>query len=108
MMVKGAKPGFEATFRVVAYGYSANIFMVIPFCGGILPLVWAVVLSIIGLREAHETTGGKAAFAVFLPADHLLRHVLFALALPGSGSRFAGHDHEPDAEVGEASMRFVF
>jgi hypothetical protein len=68
MMVKGAKNGFEATFRVVAYGYSANIFLVIPFCGGLLAGVWAIVLYIIGLREAHETTGGKAAFAVFLPA----------------------------------------
>ena len=68
MMVKGEKNGFEATFRVVAYGYSANIFLVIPFCGGLLYVVWAVVLYIIGLKEAHETTGGKAAFAVFLPA----------------------------------------
>jgi hypothetical protein len=68
MLVKGTKADFEGTFRVVAYGYSANIFMVIPFCGGLLTVVWALVLSIIGLREAHETTGGKAAFAVFLPA----------------------------------------
>jgi len=67
MMVKGARNGFEATFRTVAYGYSANIFLVIPFCGGLLAFVWAIVLYIIGLKEAHETTGGKAAFAVFLP-----------------------------------------
>ena len=67
MMVKGAKHGFESTFRVIAYGGSANIFMAIPFCGGLLWLVWTIVLYVIGLREAHETTGGKAAFAVFLP-----------------------------------------
>ncbi len=67
MMVKGAKGGYEATFRVVAYGYSANIFLIIPFCGGLLAVVWAIVLYIIGLKEAHETTGGKAAFAVFFP-----------------------------------------
>lgn len=67
MMVKGARNGFEATFRAVAYSYSANIFLVIPFCGGLLAVVWAVVLYIIGLKEAHETTGGKAAIAVFLP-----------------------------------------
>ena len=81
MMVKGTKAGFEGTFRVVAYGYSANIFMVIPFCGGILAAVWAVVLSIIGLREAHETTGGKAAFAVFLPVIVCCGMRLFVLAL---------------------------
>ncbi|HUI66797.1 MAG TPA: YIP1 family protein [Nitrospirota bacterium] len=67
MLVKGSRAGFEATFRVVAYGYSTNILLVIPFCGGLLAAVWAIVLTIIGLREAHETTGGKAAFAVFLP-----------------------------------------
>ncbi len=67
MMVKGERRGFEATFRVVAYGYSANVFLVIPFCGGLLYGVWALVLYIIGLKEAHETSGGKAAFAVFLP-----------------------------------------
>jgi hypothetical protein len=67
MMVKGARHGYEATFRVVAYGYSANIFLVIPFCGGLLAGVWAIVLYIIGLREAHEITGGKAVFAVFFP-----------------------------------------
>ncbi len=67
MMVKGARQSFEATFRVVAYGYSPNIFLVLPFCGGIIAAVWGIVLAIIGLREAHEITGGKAAFAVFLP-----------------------------------------
>lgn len=81
MMLKGTKAGFEGTFRVVAYGYSANLFMVIPFCGGILTAVWAIVLSIIGLREAHETTGGKAAFAVFLPVILCCGLALFALAL---------------------------
>ncbi len=67
MMVKGAKHGFEATFRVVAYGYSTYVFLLIPFCGGLLYAVWEIVLCIIGLKEAHETTGGKSAFAVFLP-----------------------------------------
>jgi hypothetical protein len=81
MLVKGTKSGFEGTFRVVAYGYSANIFMVIPFCGGILTAVWAIVLSIIGLREAHETTGGKAAFAVFLPVIVCCGLMVFVLAL---------------------------
>jgi hypothetical protein len=67
MMVKGARAGFEATFRVIAYGYSANIFLVLPICGSFIAVVLAMVLTIIGLKEAHETTGGKAAFAVFFP-----------------------------------------
>jgi hypothetical protein len=81
MLVKGARAGFEATFRVVAYGHSAYIFLVIPFCGSLLAAVWVVVLTIIGLREAHETTGGKAAFAVFLPVVVCCGLVLVAIAL---------------------------
>ena len=81
MLVRGARSGFEATFRVVAYGYSTNIFLVIPFCGGLLAGVWAIVLAIIGLREAHETTGGKAAFAVFLPVVVCCGLVLVAIAM---------------------------
>lgn len=81
MMVKGARSGFEATFRAVSYGYSANIFLIIPFCGGLLAIVWAIVLYIIGLREAHETTGGKAAFAVFLPLIVCCGALIFFITL---------------------------
>ena len=81
MLVRGARSGFEATFRVSAYGYSAYIFLIIPFCGSLISVVWAVVLAIVGLREAHETTGGKAAFAVFLPVVVCCGLVLLAIAL---------------------------
>ncbi len=81
MMVKGARKDFEATFRVVAYGYSANVFLVIPFCGSLLCAVWAIVLYIIGLKEAHETTGGKAAFAVFLPVIACCGLLVIAMVL---------------------------
>lgn len=67
MMVKGARAGFEATFRVASYSYSTNLLNVVPFCGGLIAMVWSIVLLIIGLKEAHETSGGKAAFAVLAP-----------------------------------------
>jgi len=67
MMVKGAKAGFEATFRAVAYSNSAYLFMVIPICGSLITAIWSMVLIIIGLKEAHETSGGKAAFAELFP-----------------------------------------
>lgn len=81
MMVKGARAGFEATFRVVAYGYSANLCMLIPFCGGLIAGIWTIVLTIIGLKEAHETTGGKAAFAVFLPVIVCCGLIMFAMVM---------------------------
>ena len=81
LMVNGAKKGYEATFRVVAYSYSAYIFLVLPFCGQLISAVWIVVLYIIGLREAHEISGGKAAFAVFLPAIICCGLIMIAAAL---------------------------
>lgn len=67
MMVRGAKNGFEATFRVVSYSIGAYVFLMIPFCGAIISALWTIVLAIIGLKEAHGTTGGKALFAVLFP-----------------------------------------
>jgi len=67
LMVKGASNGFEATFRVVSYSFGSNLLLVIPFCGGFIASLWSMVLVIIGLKEAHGTTGGKAAFAVLFP-----------------------------------------
>ena len=67
LLVRGAKAGFEATFRVVSYSVSPFLFMVIPFCGMLITALWAMMVAIIGLREAHETSGGKAAFAVLFP-----------------------------------------
>lgn len=67
MMVRGAQAGFEATFRVASYSYGPAILYVIPFCGGLIAGIWSLVMVIIGLKEAHTTTGGKAAFAVLAP-----------------------------------------
>ncbi|MDH4163447.1 MAG: YIP1 family protein [Nitrospirota bacterium] len=67
LLVQGAKNGFEATFRVAAYSYGANIFLAVPFCGWPLAIVWSIVLVIIGLKESHGTTGGKSAFVVLFP-----------------------------------------
>lgn len=67
MIVSGNKKGFEATFRVVSYANGAQILSVIPFCGGFIGAIWMIVIEIIGLKEAHGISGGKAALAVFLP-----------------------------------------
>jgi len=67
MMVSGAKRGFEATFNVTCYSVAAKLFLVIPFCGGIVAWIYSLVISIIGLAGAHETDGWKGAFAVLMP-----------------------------------------
>jgi len=61
------KVNFEATFRVIAYSESAQFFEIVPFFGGLVTLVWSVVLYIIGLKEIHKLSVGQALLVVFLP-----------------------------------------
>jgi hypothetical protein len=68
MIVGGANRTFEATFRVVCFALgSVYPLLVIPFCGGLIVLVWSIVLYSVGLARAHETDTGRAVLAVFLP-----------------------------------------
>jgi hypothetical protein len=67
MIVGGAHNGFEATVRVVCYAQTAQLANIIPFCGGIVALVWQIILFVIGFATAHRTTQGKAILAVVLP-----------------------------------------
>lgn len=67
MMVGGDQQGFGASFRVVCYSNTSQLAQLVPFVGGIIALVWSIILAIIGLTEAHRTTTGKAAAAVLLP-----------------------------------------
>jgi hypothetical protein len=86
MIVKGANKNFETTFNVVAYGMAAQIAEIIPFLGTVIAWGYGIVLSIIGLTEAHETDGWKAVFAVFAPIIFCLFCCwLFMLILGGAG-----------------------
>lgn len=67
MLLGGANRDFEATFRVAAYTEATQVFGLIPMCGGLVAVVYAVVVSIIGLSEVHGISRGKAAAAVLLP-----------------------------------------
>jgi len=67
LIVGGANKGFEATVRVVCYTQTAQLAGIIPFCGGIVTLVWTVILYVIGFSTSHQTTQGKALLAIILP-----------------------------------------
>lgn len=63
----GASQKVEATYRTLAYAYTYSLAGVIPFLGGLIQFFWAIFLLIVGLREVHRTTTGKAAMAVLIP-----------------------------------------
>jgi hypothetical protein len=67
MIVGGNKNGFHTTFRVMAYSFSANIFGIIPFIGAPIGGIYFLILTILGIREGHEISTGRALLAVFLP-----------------------------------------
>jgi len=67
MIVGGNTNGFHTTFRVMAYSFSANIFGVVPFVGAPIGGIYFLILTILGIREGHEISTGRAVLAVFLP-----------------------------------------
>ena len=68
MLLGGANRSFETTIRVLCYAHgSANIFVLVPICGGMIATVVALVLDCIGLARAHETDTWKPVAAVLLP-----------------------------------------
>jgi hypothetical protein len=67
MVIVGSRnSGFEATFRVVAYSAVTSLVSWIPFIGWILSL-YGIYLGIVGIREVHNTTTGKAALVILIP-----------------------------------------
>ncbi len=67
MLVKGANEKFEYTISVVSYNTATLLFAIVPFCGNVISWIYGIVLNIIGLKEVHKTTTGKASFAVLFP-----------------------------------------
>jgi hypothetical protein len=83
MILGGAQSSYETTFRVVAYSNATNLWQIFPFCGGFISLFWSIVVTIIGLREAHRISGGKAAAAFFLPLIFCCGFVLIIFTILG-------------------------
>jgi hypothetical protein len=73
LIVRPSHAGYEATFRAVAYASALQILGwlgYIPILGivvGIAIAIYNVVLSVIGIREMHATTTGRAVAVVLIP-----------------------------------------
>jgi hypothetical protein len=68
MLLGAANGGFEATFRVIAFAQgSAAPLQIVPMLGPLVAGIWALVIEIMGIKQLHDTTTGKAAAAVLLP-----------------------------------------
>jgi hypothetical protein len=93
-LVGGARRSFETTFRVLCFAAgSAYPLMIVPLCGGLIAGIWCIVLQCIGLAQAHETTTGKAALAVFLPLIVCCGGGLILGIMFGTLGALFGHHH---------------
>ncbi len=79
MIVRGNQNGYKTTFRAISYSYSGYLFGIIPFIGLIIGNIYVFILTIIGVREGHGISTGKAILAVLLPAIVLFGLILIAI-----------------------------
>lgn len=96
LLVQPNNAGFEATYRVVAYSFViqlASWLSAVPFLGIVVALivgVYGIILGVLGIREMHATTTGKAALVVLIPVSiflllALLLGAAFVLLLRSAG-----------------------
>lgn len=70
ILVGGARRPLETTLRVIAYASGATaVLELLPVCGTyFVAPIWRLIVSAIGLSQAHGISSGKAALALVLPA----------------------------------------
>jgi len=79
MIVGGNNNGYKTTFRAISYSYSGYLFGVIPFIGLFIGNIYTFILTIIGVREGHGISTGKAILAVLLPAIVIFGLIFIAI-----------------------------
>ena len=74
--------GFASTFKVASYTQVTALVNWVPVIGPLVAL-YGLYLSIVGIREIHGTTTGKAALVVLIPFLVVLVVAVIALAWVG-------------------------
>src|ERR687886_1585729 len=83
LVVGATNAGFGATFRVASYAAVTSLVSWIPVIGGLLGL-YGVYLAVVGIREMHQTTTGKALVVVLFPVLVVLVLALLGLLVAGA------------------------
>jgi hypothetical protein len=65
--LQNSRSGFEGSLRVVCYSQVSSLASIIPVVGGLIGIVWWMVLAVRGVERLHQTTSGKALAAVLIP-----------------------------------------
>ncbi|MBI4411563.1 MAG: YIP1 family protein [Deltaproteobacteria bacterium] len=80
-ILKGTKNDFTATLNAVAYASTAQLFLIVPFVGGLAAGVYQMVLLAIGLKELHDCPWWKSIMTVLIPVIVCCLGFLFLIGL---------------------------
>lgn len=88
LMLAPERRGMGSTARVICYASGPALLSIVPFVGALAGGIWGLVLQVVGIREAHRTSTGRAVVVVLAPVilaflAAVLLMVLFALAMGG-------------------------
>ena len=84
LIARPMSTGFETTFRVIAYSNVTSLITWFPILGALVGSIWSIVLLVLGVREGHATSTGKAAAIVLIPAAVVLFILLVLAAVIGA------------------------
>jgi hypothetical protein len=90
--LKDSRSGFEGTLRAVCYSEVSSIAGIVPFVGGLVAVIWWIVLAVQGIQRLHRTTSGKAVAAVLIPAVVCCGGIIL-LALVAGAAMFSRFGH---------------
>jgi len=82
--LSNSNAGFEGTVRIVGYSWVAQLAQIVPLFGGLIAMVWALVLYVMGIERLHRTTQGKAIAAVLIPVVLCCGCALIGIVLGGA------------------------
>lgn len=85
-ILRGAKNGFSATFRVLGYAQATCLFFLIPWVGMPVGAVWSLVVLIAGLAAAHGIGRWRVFWALFLPFVVIIMLVVLTALVLGVGA----------------------
>lgn len=80
-MLARERRSLGATARVICYAIAPYPVSAIPLVGPLASSLWITVLVILGLKQAHRTTVGRAAAAVLIPLAILVGFYMLLIAL---------------------------
>lgn len=86
--VGSGRAGYQATFRVLAYSFSCDIFFAIPLSGVLVGGIWCMVVIVGGLAAAHNTTYGRV-IGVMLPGVATILVIIMVIVLVTMGGQIA-------------------